>query len=346
MKTLSQLTSNIDPQAESVPTEFRFLDLPRELQDRIMGYVLGSSEVYLEALTGRWGLIDPRCEYWYRSITARLHVPPTPSVLRTAQLEDRMHIRFPHHRYHKIGGSPSQQQAGIQILATCRSIYVDYHAVFYSRNAFHLQPGPIEIASQYFDRLQPKHKQLIKSVVITFTVADLTPEGFQSVDHDVRRAKLFYGQNLRSMNKAQQVSAYIDISMTTLNHLWNRKYQWVRKWQNLERVELRGGKSIRPLKGPMIESTFDGPAWFDFWNSCRRSARSRLTKRYQLCAMKADNFLFPKFLLDVDPVRDWLSTKGPGVRWDPKPWRRRAGNKKPKTDALTPMLDSKISDGM
>ena len=63
-------------------------------------------------------------------------------------------------------------------MATGKSLYEEGHPILYGQNTFHLAPGPVPITSQYFLYLQDKHRNMIKKIVLTFTVADLTPEGF------------------------------------------------------------------------------------------------------------------------------------------------------------------------
>ena len=311
---------------------FRFLDLPRELQTQILRYVVAPGEVYLEAFTGRWGFVKPDCQCAYRKITKKLNVPIKPWLLQSMQRTDLRRMEFPNRRYFKTGGSPSRQQSGFQVLATCLTIYADHHEAFYSKNAFHLQPGPITIASDYFDKLQPKHKLMIKSIVITFSIADLTPQGFQYIDDDIK----LLGKIFRSMNRAQQVSTYIESSMATLILLWSYKVQWLLKWQTLESAELRGSKYRYAVKREKMESVFDGTIYSDmmilFWSSCRRLARKQLTERFNKCDMKVDSLLFPMVILDVDPVRDWLSTLGPRIRC--KPGYRKTPGKRLCPDAL------------
>jgi len=275
--------------------------------------------VHLEAYTHHWGLVYGRAEEIYRKIAHRLPISMKHKVLESAVRFDKDHnTQYPPPRLVNIGGSPRQQQPGFQIISTCRTMYEERHEMFYSQNIFHLEPGPLIIASNYFDGLQPGHRNLIKSIVLSFTVADLTSAGFMFVEADVWRWKQCCGQKVRSLDKFQQVAAWTNFSMKTLRNLWRDKFLWLIKWPSLEKVELRGSKYKLIVQGAGMVSVFgreDTPSEIEiFWRTCHESAERILRDRFEQCHIVLDAHIIPKGVLDVGPVRKWLYTQGPKIR--------------------------------
>ena len=231
-------------------------------------------------------------------------------------------MRFPPPHFFKFGGSPSQQQPGFQLLATCKDMFWQRRKIFYSYNTFTIPPGPIVIASSYFNNLDAENIILIKSLRLTFTVADLTPEGFQHVDEDIRHWKQLFGRSARKMDRAQQIAAWMDCSMVALNVLWWRKLQWLLQWptglDNLHKVELRGCKYKLIMKGPHVERVLTKKDHSDalpiLWRSCESMARKQLREQFEKCEMVLHGGRVPKALLNVDPVRGWLYAQAPGIR--------------------------------
>ena len=162
------------------------------------------------------------------TLPPRLAPKGVPQVIKRL---DRSHIRFTDSRFVKVGGRPREQQRGIQLLATCRTLYQGYHHKFYAENTFHLAPGPIVVTSNYFTNLLPAHRDLITSLVLTFSHADLTPEGFQLVENDISRWKSYFGHSVPSLpTKDQQVTAWTNSSLAMLQVLWWQKVLWLKSW--------------------------------------------------------------------------------------------------------------------
>lgn len=298
---------------------FRLLDLPREIQDQIIGYVLGPREVRLEPYTKRWGFMVPECQRFFMDMYNRIEKRPKDSTLERARRIDHRRLRFPDPRFSNIGGRPSRQQPGFQLLATCKALYEAGHVLFYSRNVFHLAPGPIVISSHYFEQLQPRHRNLIKFLILEFTIADLTPEGFQHVEEEVALWKRTSRRSFRHADKAQQVRVWLDSSIATLNFLWRRKLEWLEKWQTLERAWIYGGRYKMIVKGEKTKTLISNMEPWDalplFWKYCEIVARKQLKQRYEKCGMVFDGVVFPKAILDVEPVKDWLSKLSPRLRY-------------------------------
>ena len=300
---------------------FRFLDLPRELQDQIIGHILNPGQVHLEIYTGRWGLLVPRFEAAYIRLVQCL-----PWSVRVPGLSAALHLdinnaRFPQAHYVKCGGSPTRQQPGYQVLATCRTMYEERYRLFYSRNVFHVPPGPILISFQYFKCLQPKHKALIERISVNFSAADLTPEGFLHVQEEVRRWEGTLRRNARPMDKSRLVLAWLDASMVTLNHLWREKTEWLLTWPALSEVEFCTDKPQVRLSGDDVISLFsitDRPRNMNFfWNPCTKLARKRLREQYEKCELKQVGKFANKVILETKPVQDWLLTQTLQIRCKP-----------------------------
>ncbi|KAL9065377.1 MAG: hypothetical protein Q9161_008280 [Pseudevernia consocians] len=226
------------------PSTFPFYALPPEIRNDIIRYVLVPGSIYLESLSGRWGLRNPYLESNYRRLTATLQTNVNQKILHCTRRIDKRLVDFPHPRFHKIGGSPSTQQPGIQILATSKELYAHGHLLFYTQNHFHLAPGPITISSHYFYRLQPQHRSLIRSFVLTFSVADLTPEGFQYVHHLASRYQESHSHAISSLPRDEQIATWITASVHALDMIWRQKLAWLKTWPGLHHltsVTLDGG---------------------------------------------------------------------------------------------------------
>ena len=241
-----------------------------------------------------------------------------PYHLEVVRLRDKKHMKYPHPRFFKLGGGPTEQQQGFQLLATCKTVYEERCRMFYSQNTFYVPPGPIVIASHYFEHLQLKHRNLIRYLVLSFTVADLTAEGYQHVTEDI------FSRHILSMNRGRQIATFLDSSMKALGLIWQRKLRWLLQWRTLEQAEMWGGKYKILVKGShmaAIGASSEYPECIPiFWQSCELWARRELREQYEKCEMKPCRGSFVRRLLDVEPVKDWLHAQGPGIRCRPWDW--------------------------
>ncbi|CAD6591110.1 MAG: hypothetical protein ASARMPREDX12_004925 [Alectoria sarmentosa] len=64
------------------------------------------------------------------------------------------------------------ERPGIQLMATCKQAYLEGHTLFYSSNTFHLPPT---MPFWWSDRLELKHKAMIKRISIQIGLVELTP---------------------------------------------------------------------------------------------------------------------------------------------------------------------------
>ena len=233
-------------------------------------------------------------------------------------------MKYPHPRFQKFGSSPLERRPAFQLLATCKTIYDERHTMFYSQNTFHLPPGPIVIASYWFDHLQPKHRALIRFVILTFTIADLTAQGFQHVTEDVWHWKRISEQKLLNQDRADQITTWIEASMGALRLIWQRKLHWLLQWRTLQTAEMRGGKYKIIVKGSHMATILSQTDYPDalpiFWRSCEGLARRELREQYEKCEMKVPDGHYKRRVLDVEPVKDWLHALGPGIHCRPWDW--------------------------
>ena len=188
------------------PQRISYLSLPAKIRRQIVIYVLVPGEI---------------------------HIRPTKEQGVKAALK-----RF----WNAAQGYPESDQAdprlpslpGLQILATCKSIYGQYHELFYTANIFFLPPGPLEETLKHlFNKLQPEHVNMISRVGVTLGVQDLTPSGFEQV------------QKSMSRNRGKQSSwsqggeeEWADAVRIHLLQVWYSKLAFLRKTTGLRLVRM------------------------------------------------------------------------------------------------------------
>lgn len=125
---------------------FPYLKLPPELRNKIMSYALVPCRVYLRPSLheGDDTTINTRIQHWYRNRS----VP------------------------------------NLQLLATCKQIYAEGHGIFYSSNTFCIPPGVNHNILSYFERLQPQHRAMIKSIGIGMGIDDLTLKALERLEEE------------------------------------------------------------------------------------------------------------------------------------------------------------------
>ena len=126
-------------------------------------------------------------------------------------------------------------------MAMDKFLYQKGHPEFYGQNTFHLSPGPLDLSTFYFSRLRPRHQNLIKSLAVTFTIADLTVEEFE-VEFELKHLKRLRNiKFFKEMSQEEQVGMWTACSLTVLESIWRQKLEWLLTWGPLlERVTLSG----------------------------------------------------------------------------------------------------------
>ncbi len=115
-------------------------------------------------------------------------------------------------------------QPGIQLIATCKQAYEEGHALFYSSNTFHLPPT---MTFEWSDRLQAKHKAMIKRISFTFGLDELTPAMVDEIDRSPPSLRPEYDSDF-----------CIDEVVATLGRGWMKKLDHIADWTSLEEIEV------------------------------------------------------------------------------------------------------------
>ena len=141
-------------------------------------------------------------------------------------------------------------ESGCQLLATCCQVYLEGHGWFYSLNTFYIPRGPLLHTIEYFDKLQPSHRALMKTIGIRFGLQDLTSTVLEAVD---RRGK---GWGLDPRGKHRMATRkWTWLALKTVEATWKAKLVWIRSWTGLERVTLESAHGMLELKGRWLQRT-------------------------------------------------------------------------------------------
>ena len=133
---------------------------------------------------------------------------------------------------------------GCQILATCTQLYQEGHISFYSRNMFHLAPGPLSASLDYFGRLDRRDQDLIDKVSIEISIMDLVPSVLEGIE------ATFYEKRGYSITNAinTQVIWYLE---GVLEELWVEKIAWVCETKKFAMIRLVGTQFLPEPFGPV-----------------------------------------------------------------------------------------------
>lgn len=315
--------------------KFRFGDLPPELQLQILEFEILPGDVHLQVFTGRRGYGCRIIERLYRTVATELsNDDPVP---RWVQRLDCLPLKWPSKRSRQVGDTPKVQQPGFGLMAMGRLLYQKGHPMFYGQNTFHVSPGPLAFSTYYFRRLLPCHRNLIKSLAVTFTIADLTIQGFEEVEYNLQLEKRARNLRFIDMTRHAQADMWTASSISVLEWLWRQKLRWLLTWRHLERVTLSGATWELIVKREDMAELFRDPmnkGWKR--QECalgRLLQRSIETAREQLLdgfkqrgkwtyrshdagSVTAETV---RWKMDVEGVKDWLSGLGPGGRCKPEP---------------------------
>ena len=108
-------------------------------------------------------------------------------------------------------------------MATCRQAYDEGHALFYSSNTFHL---PTTETFEWSDRLQPKHKGLIKRISLTIGPNELTASMISRIDSTYRDFVSEKGEHTAIKHSV----------FSTMRNAWGSKIAYMATWSSLEEV--------------------------------------------------------------------------------------------------------------
>ena len=125
-----------------------------------------------------------------------------------------------------VSAANVQCRSGVQLIATCRQAYDEGHALFYSSNTFHL---PAIMTFEWSDRLQPKHKGLIKRIGVTVGPNELDASMISHIDKTYKNLVLKGAHFMYATRKA--VSA-------AMQKAWSSKMRYMAAWSSLEEIRL------------------------------------------------------------------------------------------------------------
>ncbi|MCJ1226689.1 hypothetical protein MMC12_003342 [Toensbergia leucococca] len=126
----------------------------------------------------------------------------------------------------------------LQILATNHATHNDAAAIFYAGNSFHLPPGPLEKTLQYLDNLTPEHIFLLRSLTLTFSLADLTPASLIRVDQIVNASSSSVHRHTHHRVSVEE-QAWLDAMCDYLVRIWCNKLEWILQYAHVYMVRLR-----------------------------------------------------------------------------------------------------------
>ena len=231
--------------------------------------------------------------------------------------------------------------------------------MFYGQNTFHLSPGPVALSTSYFSRLRPRHWNLIKTIAVTFTISDLTIEGFQEVQAGLKQQKRIMNVKFRDMCRNEQLAMWIKSSISVLDSIWRPKLNWLLTWQHLDHVILCGQTWDLIVRGQDMAELFINPmnkpwkrlrcALGSFLQRSIETARQELLAGYQQrgvwtyhsthgerITLGGTVIEWARWRMDVEEVKEWLSGFGPGVRYKPElKWKVQLRSKKSMMTRLT-----------
>lgn len=193
------------------------LKLAPEIRNQILQFVLAPGDIYLPAKPSR--IITKahrklRAKDPIEAVVKRITYPYLSKVLKEHQASQQGKLRY-----------------GCQVLATCKQLYCEGYAVFYSLNTFHLAPGPLSTSIDYFDQLQPQHKALIKHVSVDLGIADMTPKLLSELNAKVSGRSLSIP--VPSANPPMD-NTIVSVQLGGMTKaLWMSKIMYVLRWRGL-----------------------------------------------------------------------------------------------------------------
>ena len=316
--------------------KFRFGDLPLELQLQILEFVILPGHIYLQIYIKRWDYGCRTIERLYRTVAKASNIDdPIP---RWLQRLDRLHMRCSSKCSKQVCDKLKDQQPGFGLMAMGKFLYQKGHPVFYGQNTFHLSPGPLNLSTFYFSRIRPRHRSLIKSLAVTFTIADLIVEAFKEVEYHLKQ--LMRDRNIKffiEMSQQEQVRIWTTCSLTVLESIWRQKLEWLLTWSPvLERVTLSGPTRDFIVSRADMAALFEDPIhklWKPlecelgrFLQRSIQAARQQLLTAFERrgkwrCFSYDDGYTPDVHLwkLDIDDVKEWLNGLGHGAGRTPGP---------------------------
>lgn len=248
------------PPASSQKKTFPYTSLPAEIRNLIMEYALVPGDVY------------PCTTAAAKERTTISSLGSSCKLLRAAGIFKRpsaLHVKMI-----KIGGveygmvsssngndgkdkdkEQKQVQSGYQLLKTCKAAYRDGYRIFYSSNTFHLPPGSASELEHWFEKLKPEHRSLIKSVCLTFSIKDITPNVLKEMEK-----KWLWDIPVKTRRLEQRV--VFEVAYALCWRYWQDKLDWVKKLEGIERVVLLcGNGEVGECESGSGRVVLEGEGW-------------------------------------------------------------------------------------
>ena len=210
--------------AQRHKSRFDYFALPPEIRNEIMCYVLVPGDVHIRGIK-KHGVKAKIQHAWDTIHQLPEGYPELPSV-------------------------PSLP--GFQMLATCKTVYGQYHETFYSSNTFFFAPGPFKETIKYYTlSLQPEHVNMINRIGVTLGLEDLTPDVFKKV-HEIM------SHNLRSLPSDSVGREWGFTVQVHLSDIWQRKLGFLGSVQGLKMVKLATKDEVLETNGADLRDAFNG----------------------------------------------------------------------------------------
>ena len=205
---------------------------------------------------------------------------------------------------------------GFQLLASCTRAYHEYHAMFYTSNAFCIAPGDPQITRLYFSGMNKKHWKMIPLIIVYFGILDITPHAMVQIEYATRnifnkiRALVMDSASLRATRFLISVERY-------LTTCWLRKLKWLRRNVKGKPVVLlnHSGQSsliLSPMSAHMpkkIDRNLNGvcPQIQGFLRATRLHVGPRLEGAIQEAFIGYAGGIPPRRREAIDRFKQWLA---------------------------------------
>lgn len=168
-----------------------------------------------------------------------------------------------------------QLQSGFQLFKTCKTAYRDGYRIFYSSNTFHLPPGSASDLENWFDKLKLEHRSLIKSVCLTFSIKDITPNVLKEMEK-----KWLWDIPVNTRRLEQRI--VFEVAYALCWRYWQDKIDWVKKSEGIERVVLMcGNGEMSECGSGSGRVVFEGEEWRGLDVKVERDFLDRARERVQ-----------------------------------------------------------------
>ena len=192
-----------------------------------------------------------------------------------------------------------KSRLGVQLIATCKQAYVEGHGLFYSSNTFDLPP---KMPFLWPERLQAKHKAMIKRISITIGLVELTPAMLTQVESNMPG-------HVGHTNSICWASAVLDVLLEN----WKAKMRYIAAWDSLEEIEVHSFGCTVVLRhhevvAHLVELHVAGGEKLDTW---LENPYWRVTFR-RSCLYVLGNIAAKVASVGWKRTRGWLQLRKPG----------------------------------